>query len=318
MLGLLFTSTIVTILIGAYTVSVLKRRKVRQTVRKDGPRTHLIKNGTPTMGGIMAIISTFLIGVILLVFNMFDVNKVTFSYLLFGSIAFAMIGFWDDFLKVEKANTKGLSPKRKMVALLLVSAITITGLVTGANIGTNILFISGVASFVKIALGMLVMISTANAVNLTDGVDGLATSVGLVIMTFLATYAISIGNTTIAVFLTIVIGSFIAFLLFNWNKAKVFMGDVGSFFLGGVIGLASIVLGLEFILPIIAIVPVIEAISVIIQVMYYKKTKKRIFRMAPIHHHFEQGGWSELRVVLTFVGITILASGLAKMIISLA
>ena len=173
-----------------------------------------------------------------------------------------------------------------------------------------------IAGILKVIIDVVVLIATTNAVNLTDGVDGLSSSVGIVILTFLMGYAIRTGNLAVAIFDIIVIGSYIIFLLFNWHKAKVFMGDTGSFFLGAVIALSAIATGLEFVLPIIAIIPVVEALSVILQVLYYKKTKKRLFKMAPIHHHFEQLGWKEVKVVKVFAGITILMCIIAKFIIN--
>ena len=250
MSGILLTSLLITIIVGSITVSVLKSRKIKQIERLDGPKTHLSKMGTPTMGGIMCVITIALMGLVYSVFNINGVreNLALFLTLIIGSIAVGAIGFVDDFLKVEKKNTKGLSPSKKMIGLLA----------------------------------------------------GVAFKLGMVIL---------------GLFLSITIGAYIGFLLFNWNKAKVFMGDTGSFLLGAIIAIAAIVLNLELFLVLIAIVPVFEAISVIIQVLYFKKTKKRFFKMAPIHHHFEAKGWSELKVVVIFTLITIITCLITQYII---
>jgi len=174
-----------------------------------------------------------------------------------------------------------------------------------------------IAGILKIIIDIFVLMATTNAVNLTDGVDGLSSSVGIVILTFLMGYAIKYGNIAVAIFDIIVIGAYIIFLLFNWYKAKVFMGDTGSFFLGAVIALSAIATGLEFVLPLIAIIPVVETVSVILQVMYYKKTKKRLFKMAPLHHHFEQSGWKEVKIVRIFTLITILMCLITKFVLNI-
>lgn len=321
MSGILLTSLLITIVVGSITVSVLKSRKIKQVERLDGPKTHLSKMGTPTMGGIMCVITIALMGLVYSVFNIHGVreNLALFLTLIIGSISVGAIGFVDDFLKVEKKNTKGLSPSKKMIGLLLASFAIMYTLVYVVKIGSAVRLVHGynleLARSIKVILGMLVIISTANAVNLTDGVDGLASSIGIIIMSFLAGVAFKLGMVILGLFLSITIGAYIGFLLFNWNKAKVFMGDTGSFLLGAIIAIAAIVLNLELFLVLIAIVPVFEAISVIIQVLYFKKTKKRFFKMAPIHHHFEAKGWSELKVVVIFTLITIITCLITQYII---
>ena len=280
MSGILLTSLLITIIVGSITVSVLKSRKIKQVERLDGPKTHLSKMGTPTMGGIMCVITIALMGLVYSVFNIHGVreNLALFLTLIIGSISVGAIGFVDDFLKVEKKNTKGLSPSKKMIGLLLASFAIMYTLVYVVKIGSAVRLVHGynleLARSIKVILGMLVIISTANAVNLTDGVDGLASSIGIIIMSFLAGVAFKLGMVILGLFLSITIGAYIGFLLFNWNKAKVFMGDTGSFLLGAIIAIAAIVLNLELFLVLIAIVPVFEAISVIIQVLYFKKTKR--------------------------------------------
>ena len=205
--------------------------------------------------------------------------------------------------------------------LTLVGIVTMSVLVFGLKMKSSIyvyfLESISIAGILKIVIDIFVLMATTNAVNLTDGVDGLSSSVGIVILTFLMGYAIKYGNIAVAIFDIIVIGAYIIFLLFNWYKAKVFMGDTGSFFLGAVIALSAIATGLEFVLPLIAIIPVVETVSVILQVMYYKKTKKRLFKMAPLHHHFEQSGWKEVKVVRIFTLITILMCLITKFVLNI-
>lgn len=208
-----------------------------------------------------------------------------------------------------------------MLMLTLVGIVTMSVLVFGLKMKSSIyvyfLESISIAGILKIIIDIFVLMATTNAVNLTDGVDGLSSSVGIVILTFLMGYAIKYGNIAVAIFDIIVIGAYIIFLLFNWHKAKVFMGDTGSFFLGAVIALSAIATGLEFVLPLIAIIPVVETVSVILQVMYYKKTKKRLFKMAPLHHHFEQSGWKEVEVVRIFTLITILMCLITKFVLNI-
>lgn len=320
MIPTLLVSFIYTVIMGAITVNILKRRKVRQVERLDGPQTHLSKIGTPTMGGIICVITLVTFYLIYMGFNIYNIKEsfglitsVTLSTLLIAGV-----GFIDDFLKVEKQNTKGLKGKYKIIFVSIISAILMYYLVYVLNIGSDIKLpfsnVFEITRAFKVIFGVIVIIATTNAVNLTDGIDGLASSVGIVIMAFLSGVALKFSQTHLGILLSIIIGSYLGFLLFNWHKAKVFMGDTGSFFLGAVIAICAIILKLELFLLLIAIIPVIEALSVIIQVVYFKKTKKRIFKMAPIHHHFEASNWSELRVVSVFTGITIIACILSKIL----
>lgn len=320
MIPTLLVSFIYTVIMGAITVNILKRRKVRQVERLDGPQTHLSKIGTPTMGGIICVITLVTFYLIYMGFNIYNIKEsfglitsVTLSTLLIAGV-----GFIDDFLKVEKQNTKGLKGKYKIIFVSIIAAILMYYLVYVLNIGSDIKLpfsnVFEITRAFKVIFGVIVIIATTNAVNLTDGIDGLASSVGIVIMAFLSGVALKFSQTHLGILLSIIIGSYLGFLLFNWHKAKVFMGDTGSFFLGAVIAICAIILKLELFLLLIAIIPVIEALSVIIQVVYFKKTKKRIFKMAPIHHHFEASNWSELRVVSVFTGITIIACILSKIL----
>ena len=304
----LFVSMALTLVIGIYTVEKLKKKKIEQSERHDGPQSHLIKQGTPTSGGIMCIITTIILGILYYIFPLGIPieQKGIFITLIICSVIFGLVGFLDDSLKVYKKNTDGLSPKKKMILLTLVGIVTMSVLIFALKMksAVYIYFLESVsiAGILKVIIDVVVL----NTKKLYL----------LLILTFLMGYAIRTGNLAVAIFDIIVIGSYIIFLLFNWHKAKVFMGDTGSFFLGAVIALSAIATGLEFVLPIIAIIPVFEALSVILQVLYYKKTKKRLFKMAPIHHHFEQLGWKEVKVVRVFAGITILMCIIAKFIIN--
>lgn len=307
----LIISFIASVILGKYTIDILKKRKVKQIVREDGPQSHLSKGGTPTMGGIFVIASTIIVSLLVIITGLGDLeNKGFFAHLIAAAVGCGLIGFIDDFLKVERKNTDGLSPKKKLLGVFLIGLIfsLLMIFVFKKEFILNIPFFKNVTlnKLLYIPFTIIVLLATTNTLNLTDGIDGLATTVGTIIMLFLLIIALKMKNVEVAMMLIITIGSFLGFLLYNWHTAKVFMGDVGSFFLGAVIGIASISLNLPLYLFLIAIIPVIEAISVIIQVAWYKKTKKRVFLMAPIHHHFEKKGWSELKVVAVFALITLI------------
>ena len=237
-------------------------------------------------------------------------NKVLPMLLL--TIGFGGIGFIDDFKKLVLKNTKGLKPSYKMIGLLVVAVIFVLFLLKGAQIGTQTYIpilkqYIDIPIFVYIPLAILVIIATTNAINLTDGVDGLSSSVSsinIACLTVIGTYY-NIGE--VSIFGSIVIGATIGFLMFNLHPAKVFMGDTGSLMLGGVISGLALYLKLPLLLILIAIIPVLETLSDIIQVAHFKKTGKRIFKMAPLHHHFELSGWNENKIVIVFSLITLVA-----------
>lgn len=305
----LIISFVISIILGKYTIEFLKKRKLRQIVRLEGPDSHLAKSGTPTMGGIFVILTVLLMGIITLLSGSIEA-KGYFAHILFASIGCGLVGFVDDFLKIEKRNTDGLSPKKKLGSVAVIGLIfsLLMVFIFKKDFILNIPFGGEVKLYklLYIPFSIIVLLATTNTLNLTDGIDGLASSVGIIIMMFLLTVSLKMQNSEVAMLLLSTIGGFLGFLIYNWNKAKVFMGDVGSFFLGGVIGVSAIALNVPLYLFLIGIIPVVEAISVILQVAYYKKTKKRIFLMAPIHHHFEKKGWSELKVVFIFSAITLI------------
>lgn len=309
----LVLSFIISIILGKYTIEILNKRRIKQIQRLEGPESHLSKGGTPTMGGIFVIITFIIVGLLIILTGLGDVtSKGYFIHILLASLGCGIVGFIDDFLKVEKKNTDGLSPKKKILAVAFIGLIFTllniflfkSDLKLNIPFGKDVLF----GKIVYIPFSIIVLLATTNTLNLTDGIDGLASSVGTVIMSFLLVIALKMQNTEIAMMLVTAIGGFLGFLLYNWNKAKVFMGDTGSFFLGGVIGIAAMALNIPFYLFFVGIIPVCEAVSVILQVAYYKKTKKRLFLMAPIHHHFEKKGWSEIKVVFIFTAITLIGA----------
>lgn len=304
---------IFTAILGKLIIPILKKFKVGQNERDDGPRSHLRKQGTPTMGGIMLIISIILFSSLTcLLAKDIELTKAILMISI-ASIGFGIVGFVDDFKKVVLHNTDGLNPKLKMLGLLIVSSLYTVFLVKYANINQELILpftdlTLTLPEYLFIPFTILVMLSATNAVNLTDGIDGLAGSVSAIMVTAISIIAIKLGYEDVSIFGAIVIGSCLGFLIYNFHKAKVMMGDTGSLLLGGVISSMTIYLRIPIFLLIIALVPIIETLSVIFQVLYFRKTGKRLFRMAPLHHHFELTGWRENRVVGVFSLVTLVCS----------
>ena len=293
-------------------VPILRKLKVGQIEREEGPKSHLKKQGTPTMGGIIMILVIIALGGFLYYDFSKDQIEVAKSLLpLLGvAIGFGFIGFIDDFKKLILKNTKGLSPKAKMLGLLIVAVAYTIVLVYVFDIGTDI-YIPFVKEYITLPIwlyipfAVLVMLAATNAINLTDGIDGLSTSITTIMLTCLTIISILLGVKEVTAFGSILIGTCLGFLLFNLHPAKVMMGDTGSLMLGGSIAGISLYLKMPLLLLIIAIIPIIETLSVMIQVAYFKKTGNRIFKMAPIHHHFELSGWKENKIVSVFSLITL-------------
>lgn len=312
---ILLLSFAVSVFISIIVIPTLKKLKVGQSEREDGPKSHLGKKGTTTMGGLILIISTLLLSAFLYVdYSLDDIEIATrLLPMIFVTIGFGIIGFIDDFKKVILRNTDGLSPKTKMLGLLVISLVYVLMIVFAFKNGTDI-YVPFFKTYITlpvwiyIPFAIIVILATTNAVNLTDGIDGLSTSVTTIILTCLTVISIVWGVKETTIFGCIVIGAGLGFLLFNLHPAHIFMGDTGSLLLGGAIAAIALYLKLPLLLLIIAIVPIIETLSVILQVVYYKKTKKRLFKMAPIHHHFELMGWKENKIVSTFTLITLVAS----------
>ncbi len=299
-------------------IPILRRKKIGQHERDDGPKSHLKKQGTPTMGGIVMIIAILIMGGI----EYFKYSKSidageqlvakNLVPLILVTVGFGIVGFIDDFKKLILNNTEGLKPKYKMLGLLIIATIFTVYLTKVMNIGTDIIIPFAKTSitlpiWLYIPFTILVMLATTNAINLTDGIDGLSTSVTTIILTCLTVIGVILGVKEIVVFGASLIGICLAFLVFNLHPAKVFMGDTGSLFLGGAVSVMAIYLKMPILLIIIAIVPVLETLSDIIQVLHYKRTGKRVFKMAPLHHHFELCGWHENTIVSVFSIVTLIA-----------
>ncbi len=288
-----------------FLIPVLHKLKFGQQVRTEGPKEHLKKQGTPTMGGVM-----FLIG-ILVTSLIFAKDYPQLVPVLFVTIGFGVIGFLDDFLKIVKKQSEGLKPYQKLVLQLVVAGIFTYYCMTSPDIGTEIIlpFTHGKTwdmGWLFVPFCIVAILATDNGVNFTDGLDGLCSSVTLIVAVFFAVTAMGTGNGT-APLSGAVAGALMGFLLFNVFPAKVFMGDTGSLALGGFVAATAFVLRMPLFILLVGIIYVIELCSVVIQVTYFKRTGgKRIFKMAPIHHHFELCGWSETRVVAVFSIITAL------------
>lgn len=297
----LVLSFIISIILGPILIPMLTKLKFGQNIRKEGPQSHLKKAGTPTIGGLIFILSALIVMVVMR-FKPTDEAMIA----LYSLLAFGFIGFLDDLLKIIKKENEGLKAWQKMVLLLIFStAIAIYGYV---HLGTDlrIPFIN-----TQIPLGILYVpfvivyyTGVTNAVNLTDGLDGLASTVSVLVLTFFAVIAFIMGHDSLAIFAIVLAGGLLGFLKFNAYPAKVFMGDTGSLAIGGAIATIALVLELPLILIIVGGIYVTETLSVILQVSSYKLTGKRIFKMAPLHHHFEQIGWSETKIVTIFAIIT--------------
>ena len=310
----LIIAFIISIIMGFIIIPILKKRKVGQIERDDGPQSHLKKQGTPTMGGIIIIITMTL--VVIGTYIYLSMNGETdlahkLLPILLLTIGFGLIGFIDDIKKIVLKNTEGLKPSYKMIGLLIISVAYVVYLVYGLNIETQtyipiIKTYIDMPTFIYIPFAILVILGATNAVNLTDGIDGLSSSVCAIIITCLAIIGIRLQVYEVSIFASIVIGAVLGFLMFNIHPAKVFMGDTGSLMLGGVISGLALYLEMPLLLLVIALIPVVETISVMIQVVYFKKTGKRFFKMAPLHHHFELSGWKENKVVVVFSVATLL------------
>ena len=313
---ILLLSFVITIITSLAIIPILKKLKVGQMERTEGPQSHLGKQGTPTMGGIiMILVITVLTGFLCYAYIKDNQSSVAKNLIPIAavSIGFGLVGFIDDFKKLVLKNTEGLKPLYKMIGLLIFSVAFVLYITKVLNIGTEtyIPFIKTYFTlpvWLYIPFAILVLLGTSNAVNLTDGIDGLATSVTALILTCLTVIGIIFNIKEIVVFGSITIGTCLGFLLFNLNPAKIFMGDTGSLMLGGAVAGMALYLKMPLLLLIIALVPVIETLSVMIQVRYFKKTGNRIFKMTPIPHHFELSGWNENKIVSIFSIITLMLS----------
>lgn len=288
-------------------IPFLHRLKFGQQVREDGPQAHLKKQGTPTMGGLMILTSI----VITSLFYIREYPKII--PVLFVTVGFGIIGFLDDYIKIVMKRSEGLNPVQKLIGQFVITGIFVYYLMKSGEVGTEVLipFTGGFDGGFFLDLGTLfipfvffVILGTDNGVNFTDGLDGLCTSVTILVATFMTIVALG-ENSGISPITGAVVGSLLGFLLFNVYPAKVFMGDTGSLALGGFVASSAFMMQMPFFIPIVGMIYLVEVLSVIMQVGYFKMTGgKRIFKMAPIHHHFELCGWSETRVVAVFSIVT--------------
>ncbi len=292
------------VILGVFILPLLRRLKFGQSIREIGPQWHEKKNGTPTMGGL------FFIGAFLMV-TPFVLNNTGTVALAICAVLFGLVGFCDDYIKVVKKRNLGLTAIQKFSAQLLVTVAFILYLLHTGSVDT-VVFVPFAAKPLQLGVffipfAVFVQLAFVNAVNLTDGLDGLAGFVTLVVTLFLAFAAYKMGNISLCNTCLVLSGGILGFLLFNVHPAKVFMGDTGSLFLGGFVAGAAILMRLEILLAIVGIIYVVETVSVVLQVASFKLTGKRIFKMSPIHHHFEMCGWNEVKIVSVFTAVTILA-----------
>ncbi|MCI8784586.1 MAG: phospho-N-acetylmuramoyl-pentapeptide-transferase [Dorea sp.] len=300
------------VVMGPLIIPVLRKLKMGQTEREEGVKSHLKKAGTPTMGGVIILLSVVITSVIYIK----DYPKII--PILFVTLGFGLIGFLDDYLKVVMKRSDGLFPKQKMALQIVVTAIFAFYIIkfTDVSLAMLIPFTGGKywnIGWLAIPLLFIAVIGTVNGVNFTDGLDGLASSVTVLVATFFTVVAIG-TESGIEPVTCAVVGALLGFLLFNVYPASVFMGDTGSLALGGFVASTAYMLQMPVFILIVGLIYLVEVLSVIIQVTYFKKTGgKRIFKMAPIHHHFELCGWSETRVVAVFSIITALLCLIALM-----
>ena len=298
-------SFVLTLVFGRLLIPVLRAMKAGQSIREAGPIWHNYKAGTPMMGGLMFIASSSLV----LALSAFVMEDFSVLYVLGLSLCFGFIGFLDDFTKLKFKRNLGLTSAQKAMLQMAVSALFLYAMYkSGMDTHLYIPFFN--VSFqlhpiVFIFFAMFVMVGCVNAVNLTDGVDGLCGSVTIPVMVFFAAACLALERADLALLPATLVGGLVAYLIYNWHPAKVFMGDTGSLFLGGVVCSMAFALEMPLILILVGFVYICETLSVILQVGYFKLTHgKRLFKMSPIHHHFEMCGWKEEKIVLTFAGVT--------------
>ena len=299
-------SAVLSGVLGRLLLPVLRALKAGQSIRELGPTWHNNKAGTPMMGGLMFIFAS----IICLLICIPTMTEYTVFYALIPALCFGFIGFLDDFTKIKFKRNLGLTAWQKASLQLIVSVLYLYLLYKEGSLTCNLYipFVNvslAIHPMVYIFFAMFVMVGCVNAVNLTDGVDGLSSSVTIPVMLFFAAAAIAMGKFDLALLPASLVGGLIAYLGYNWHPAKVFMGDTGSLFLGGVVCALAFALDMPLILILVGFVYIVETMSVILQVGYFKLTHgKRLFKMSPIHHHFEMCGWKEEKVVLVFAGVS--------------
>ncbi len=297
---------------GKVFIPVLHKLKFGQEIREEGPKWHQAKSGTPTMGGFIFIAAMVVSVVVCLIAGFGEVKYMILLTVV--SLLFGGIGFIDDYIKVILKRNLGLTAKQKFGLQFLVAVVFSLWISYMTDIGTviSIPFTSSVLDLklFYVPFVTIVILATVNSVNLTDGLDGLATSVTIIVAIFFMLISSKLENDTVALFAAILLGGLVGFLFYNWKPAKVFMGDTGSLFLGGAVCAMAIILRQPLTLLIVGFVYVMESLSVIMQVTSFKLTGKRIFKMSPIHHHFEMCGFSEQKIVFLFSGVTLILCAL--------
>ncbi|WP_417403553.1 phospho-N-acetylmuramoyl-pentapeptide-transferase [Hominenteromicrobium sp.] len=309
-------AAVITGLLGYFMVPFLHKIKFGQTIREVGPSWHKNKQGTPTMGGIMFIIGSSVAAVICIAFlwlNGGAETQLMFVKVMAGAlmaVGFGIVGFLDDYISIKKHRNLGLTEIQKLILqFIIVGAYLLSVALAGGTTETVIPFLGSVdLGFFYYILAAVFIVGMVNAVNFTDGIDGLNTSVTLVVALVFSVIAMLLNRVGLSLYAAAIVGAMIGFLFWNANPAKVFMGDTGSLFLGGAVCALAFGVNMPILLILIGIIYIVEILSVVLQVTYFKISHgKRIFKMAPIHHHFEMCGWNENKICFVFSGVTLLA-----------
>mgnify|MGYP000842330124 FL=1 len=309
-------AAVITGLLGYFMVPFLHKIKFGQTIREVGPSWHKNKQGTPTMGGIMFIIGSSVAAVICIAFlwlNGGAETQLMFVKVVAGAlmaVGFGIVGFLDDYISIKKHRNLGLTEIQKLILqFIIVGAYLLSVALAGGTTETVIPFVGSVdLGFFYYILAAVFIVGMVNAVNFTDGIDGLNTSVTLVVALVFSVIAMLLNRVGLSLYAAAIVGAMIGFLFWNANPAKVFMGDTGSLFLGGAVCALAFGVDMPILLILIGIIYIVEILSVVLQVTYFKISHgKRIFKMAPIHHHFEMCGWNENKICFVFSGVTLLA-----------
>ena len=309
-------AAVITGLLGYFMVPFLHKIKFGQTIREVGPSWHKNKQGTPTMGGIMFIIGSSVAAVICIAFLWLNGGAETQLMLVkvmagaLMAVGFGIVGFLDDYISIKKHRNLGLTEIQKLILqFIIVGAYLLSVALAGGTTETVIPFLGSVdLGFFYYILAAVFIVGMVNAVNFTDGIDGLNTSVTLVVALVFSVIAMLLNRVGLSLYAAAIVGAMIGFLFWNANPAKVFMGDTGSLFLGGAVCALALGVNMPILLILIGIIYIVEILSVVLQVTYFKISHgKRIFKMAPIHHHFEMCGWNENKICFVFSGVTLLA-----------
>jgi len=309
-------AAVITGLLGYFMVPFLHKIKFGQTIREVGPSWHKNKQGTPTMGGLMFIIGSSVAAVICIAFLWLNGGAETQLMLVkivagaLMAVGFGIVGFLDDYISIKKHRNLGLTEIQKLILqFIIVGAYLLSVALAGGTTETVIPFLGSVdLGFFYYILAAVFIVGMVNAVNFTDGIDGLNTSVTLVVALVFSVIAMLLNRVGLSLYAAAIVGAMIGFLFWNANPAKVFMGDTGSLFLGGAVCALAFGVDMPILLILIGVIYIVEILSVVLQVTYFKISHgKRIFKMAPIHHHFEMCGWNENKICFVFSGVTLLA-----------